>query len=113
MLKEAPSSVWGSIPTPATGDFMENEVTIANDGDNSTVEIKTPTDLKIEALENAMATMQTKYDSVVSQLVEANKGLWAQLHPVHTAVSEPIVKTVEDLGKEALDSFEKALGIKE
>lgn len=113
MLTEAPSGVWGSIPTPATGDFMEGDVTITNDGTNSEVEVKTNTDLKIEALMTEMAEMRSKYESVVGQLVEANKGLWAELHPVDTTVAEPIVKTVEDASREALDSFEKALGIKE
>lgn len=44
--------------------------------------IKTPTDLKIEQLERSLAELTSKYETELTEAIDANRKLWAELHPV-------------------------------
>lgn len=84
-------------------------------GDNMTEEDtpKTPTDLLIEQLTQRLDTMEASHKAEVDELKKANKGLWAQLHPV-TADPEPAKPEppVWDTEK-AVEAFRREMGIKE
>lgn len=51
-----------------------------------TTEIKTAEDLQLEQLNKRLDNIEANYQQRIKELEEANRGLWAQLHP---AVEEP------------------------
>ena len=77
-------------------------------------ETKTAADLQFEQLNKRLDSLEASYQARIKELEEANRGLWAQLHPVIetvTAVPEPVTEQPqEDRSEKAL--FD-ALGIKE
>lgn len=77
-------------------------------------ETKTATDLQFEQLNKRLDSIEASYQARIKELEEANRGLWAQLHPVTetvTAAPEPkVTQPQEDRSEKAL--FD-ALGIKE
>lgn len=76
-------------------------------------ETKTAADLQIEQLNKRLDSLEATYQARIKELEEANRGLWAQLHPVTetvTAAPEPVVtEPQEDKAEAAL--FD-ALGMK-
>ena len=77
-------------------------------------ETKTAADLQFEQLNKRLDSIEATYQARIKELEEANRGLWAQLHPVIetvTAAQEPVTEQPqEDRSEKAL--FD-ALGIKE
>lgn len=77
-------------------------------------ETRTAADLQIEQLNKRLDGIEASYQARIKELEEANRGLWAQLHPVTetvTAAPEPVTaEPQEDRSEKAL--FD-ALGIKE
>ena len=76
-------------------------------------ETKTAADLQFEQLNKRLDSIEATYQARIKELEEANRGLWAQLHPVIetvTAAPEPVaVEPQEDKAETAL--FD-ALGMK-
>lgn len=72
---------------------------------------KTVTDLKLEELMGKIDAMKESYEAKISELEEANKGLWAAAHPAPAPVTEsqPAPSAGFDFEK-AEDAFYKALG---
>ena len=77
-------------------------------------ETKTAADLQLEKLNARLDSLEATYQARIKELEEANRGLWAQLHPVVETVTpapEPVTEQPqEDRSEKAL--FD-ALGIKE
>lgn len=69
-------------------------------------ETKTATDLQLEQLNKRLDSIEASYQARIKELEEANRGLWAQLHPVTQPVTEPKV-TVPEAPQE--DKAEAAL----
>lgn len=69
-------------------------------------ETKTAADLQIEQLNKRLDSIEATYQARIKELEEANRGLWAQLHPVTQPVPEPTV-TVPEAPQE--DKAEAAL----
>jgi len=71
----------------------------AEDSTHTDQPVKTEQDLRIEALEAKLSAMEKAHAQQVQELTEANRGLWAALHPVQdgqpaaAAASEPAVDT--------------------
>ncbi len=63
-------------------------------------------DLQIEQLNKRLDSIEATYQARIKELEEANRGLWAQLHPVTQPVPEPTV-TVPEAPQE--DKAEAAL----
>lgn len=79
---------------------------MADEIQNETEVIKTPTDLALERLSARLDALESEN----RELREANRGLWASLHPVPEdapPVQEP------ERGTDAFDSFNKIIGMKE
>lgn len=79
---------------------------MADDIQNETEVIKTPTDLALERLSARLDALESEN----RELREANRGLWASLHPVPEdapPVQEP------ERGTDAFESFNKIIGMKE
>lgn len=55
------------------------------DDSQTTEPVKTETDLKLEALEKEIASLKEAHAKQIEELTEANRGLWAALHPVQDA----------------------------
>lgn len=74
-------------------------------------ETKTAADLQIENLTARLDSLEQTYQARIKELEEANRGLWAQLHPVMQTVTEPEPQQVprEDGAETALYD---ALGMK-
>ena len=52
-------------------------------------------DLQIEQLNKRLDSIEATYQARIKELEEANRGLWAQLHPVTQPVPEPTVTLPE------------------
>lgn len=61
----------------------------ADDSTKTTEPVKTETDLRMEALEKEIASMKASHEQQVKELTEANRGLWAALHPVQEGQPAP------------------------
>lgn len=72
--------------------------------------VKSAMDLRIEKLEKQLSDLQTKYDTDIAEALQANRELWAELHPVQEPPFEP-EEVKPDAEAEA--AFNKALGISE
>lgn len=85
--------------------MAENEPTTQQE------QTKTAQDLQIEQLTARLDGLEQAYQDRIKQLEDANRGLWAQLHPVQPTVSEPepIAEQQNDRAESALYN---ALGIK-
>lgn len=84
------------------------------DNEVSTEPIKTPTDLAIEELRSELATLKESSEKTIAELTEANKGLWAALHPAKVTEpvnTEPVAKRVQDSANASLEAFNATLGI--
>lgn len=72
----------------------------------------TAQDLQIEQLTARLDGLEQAYQDRIRQLEDANRGLWAQLHPAQPTVPEP-----EPIAEPTIDRAESALynalGIKE
>lgn len=75
-------------------------------------EVKTGTDLKLEALEKRMVDIEKAYQERIAELQQANRELWAAAHPAKAPevpkAAEP--EPAEDVGLKTINSM---LGIKE
>lgn len=79
---------------------------MADEIPNETEVIKTPTDLALERLSARLDALESEN----RELRDANRGLWASLHPVPEdapPVQEP------ERGADAFESFNKIIGMKE
>lgn len=78
--------------------------------------VKTGNDLRLEAIEKEMAEMRAAYQNQVKELTDANKDLWAALHPVkdegNTYVAEPDNKNLRPQADVLDEMIRKKLGIK-
>lgn len=52
-------------------------------------ETKTAADLQLEKLNARLDSIEASYQARIKELEEANRGLWAQLHPATQPVAEP------------------------
>lgn len=51
--------------------------------------VRSETDLRLEALEGQLSEIRAAYEKQIADLQEANRGLWAALHPVQEAQPAP------------------------
>ena len=58
-------------------------------------ETKTAADLQFEQLNKRLDSIEATYQARIKELEEANRGLWAQLHPVTQPVAESTVTVTE------------------
>ena len=65
------------------------DMTADDDSTRTTEPVKTETDLRVEALEKEIASMKASHEQQVKELSEANRGLWAALHPVQEGQPAP------------------------
>lgn len=72
--------------------------------------VKSAMDLRIEKLEKQLSDLQAKYDTDIAEALQANRELWAELHPVQDPPTAP-EEAKPDAEAEA--AFNKALGISE
>lgn len=76
-------------------------------------ETKTAADLQIEQLNKRLDSIEATYQARIKELEEANRGLWAQLHPATemvTVTPEPVTEQPQEDKAEA--ALFDALGIK-
>lgn len=75
-------------------------------------ETKTATDLQLEQLNKRLDSIEASYQARIKELEEANRGLWAQLHPVTETVAapEPVIEQPQEDKAEA--ALFDALGMK-
>ena len=76
-------------------------------------ETKTAADLQLEQLNKRLDSIEASYQARIKELEEANRGLWAQLHPVTetvTAAQEPVTEQPQEDKAEA--ALFDALGMK-
>lgn len=57
--------------------------------DSQTEPVRSETDLKLEALEARIAGIEEAHAKQIAELTEANRGLWAALHPVQQDAPAP------------------------
>lgn len=88
--------------------MAENEPPVNND---QNAPVKTTTDLAIERLTARLDALETEN----AELKQANKGLWAELHPVQPVASQPAQggETPAQTGPTDFDVVVKNLGLKE
>lgn len=70
------------IRDPVTAFSLVTKMTDENSTTAEEQTIKTPTDLKIEQLEKSLAELKSKYETELTEAIDANRKLWAELHPV-------------------------------
>lgn len=76
-------------------------------------ETKTAADLQLEKLNARLDSLEASYQARIKELEEANRGLWAQLHPVTETVTvtpEPVTEQPQEDKAEA--ALFDALGMK-
>ncbi len=74
---------------------------------------KTVTDLKLEELMGKIDAMKESYEAKISELEEANKGLWAAAHPAPAPVTATNPEPAPGFDNDkAVDAFYSALGKK-
>jgi hypothetical protein len=61
----------------------------ADDSEPTNEPVRSETDLRLEALEGQLSDMRAAYEKQIAELKEANRGLWAALHPVQEAQPAP------------------------
>lgn len=119
--REAPSVIVGASTRArcrAMGDvparYVVREKIMSADSDpkQEQQEVKTGTDLKLEALEKRMVDIEKSYQERIAELQQANRELWAAAHPAKAPdvpkAAEP--EPAEDVGLKTINSM---LGIKE
>lgn len=72
--------------------------------------VKTETDLRIEALEARIAGIEEAHAAQIAELTEANRGLWAALHPVQEGQPAP---AEPERGAAAYSALADKLGLDE
>ena len=91
------------------GAEMSGRVIPADRGDEMTAEdstqtepVRSETDLKLEALEARIAGIEEAHAKQIEELTEANRGLWAALHPVQQDAPAPVEPSRGEAAYQAL-----------
>jgi hypothetical protein len=83
----------------------------AEDSTHTEQPVKTEQDLRIEALEAKLSAMEKAHAQQVQELTEANRGLWAALHPAQEAQPAPAAAPQPAAGDTAYQALAGKLGL--
>lgn len=91
---------------------MAGRLIIMAESDNTTqeqTETHTAQDLQIEQLNKRLNEIESNYQARIKELEDANRGLWAQLHPAQESQAQAEIPQQDNRAEKALFN---ALGLK-